>query len=237
MISEFMCLGKYYYFSSMKLKQSLKFLVFLAFGVCFSSASAQINAITEKGDTILVYENGTWSKPKKEIEPTTIESNVEVDKKKDEFSGEVSVTTKNWVAFGTNSTYNMLSGYVFQKATVPVFYFIYTGDLGCMSKYRSTMKVKLSSGDIIDFIQITDTECGENELVGFMACTKDDLNNDYKSVIDDNLKLLKAYDWETIRIQGTEYYTDIKPRTTRKIEKPEQFFRQHIIALQRNLLK
>ena len=51
----------------------------------------------------------------------------------------------------------------------------------------------------------------------------------------ENVETLKEFDWVSMRIQGTEYYTDILPRKSKKIKKPEQFFRQHVTAIDNKL--
>jgi len=202
---------------------------------CFYTTHAQITAITEKGDTILVFENGTWSESKTLETVTPIVSNVKVDVEVDEFSGDKKCTTKRWYKFGINNLKYTISGWLFKKTDVIVFYIQYSDELGCFSQARSKMLVKLTNGEVIEFTQITDTECGENEIVGFIPVSKDEMKEgDYKELMKERIKTLKEYDWETIRLHGTEYYTDIKPNTTNSIDNPEQFFRQHIIAIESN---
>ncbi len=53
----------------------------------------------------------------------------------------------------------------------------------------------------------------------------------YQLILDENLEMLKNYDWVTIRLSGSDYYTDLKPKVLKKIDHPEQFFRQHLIAV------
>ena len=111
-----------------------------------------------------------------------------------------------------------------------------SADLGCMSQQRSTMKVKLSNDEIIEFVQASKTDCGSFIYANFIPITKADLKNkDYLKLMKDNVETLKEFDWVSIRIQGTEYYTDILPRKSKKMEKPEQFFRQHFTAIDNKL--
>ena len=51
----------------------------------------------------------------------------------------------------------------------------------------------------------------------------------------ENVETLKTFDWVSIRLEGTEYITDILPRKSKKIKKPEQFFRQHFTAIDNKL--
>lgn len=214
------------------MKKSLAF-IFFAFFLSWTS-TAQIKALTENGDSILVFDNGTWKEIKPNEATTEIKNTVHAEIEIDEFSGDKKIKTESWFKFGKSSMY-YISGYIY-KAPTPIFYIRYSGDLGCLSKYRSTMMVKLTSGDVIQFTQITDTECGDNELAGFIPVNKDNLTKltkaEINSTIKQNVSILKSYDWETIRIQGSKYYSDLKPNTTRKIENPEQFFRQHITAIE-----
>ncbi len=105
-----------------------------------------------------------------------------------------------------------------------------------MSEQNSTMKVKLSNGEIIDFIQVSKTDCKNYVYATFIPISQVDLTNkDYLKLIKDNVKTLKEFDWVSIRIQGTEYYTDILPKKSNRIEKPKQFFRQHFTAIDSKL--
>ncbi|MEN2282225.1 hypothetical protein AAGF08_08805 [Algoriphagus sp. SE2] len=214
----------------------MKYFILILFFFGVFTSQAQTKAVTESGDTILVYDNGTWKNIQKFQNPTEIESTVKVSVVADEFTGDKLKTSDVWLVFGENEpTRNTISGYAFQKSSIPVFYLRYSGDLGCMSQLRSTMMVKLTNGEVIEFTQITDTECGDAETVGFIPATKEQIESgDYEVFVLENIEQLKSYDWETIRISGTEYYSDLKPKVNKKIPNPEQFFRQHIIALESN---
>ena len=98
------------------------------------------------------------------------------------------------------------------------------------------MKVKLSNDEIIEFIQASKTDCGSYINATFIPITKADLDNkDYLKLLKANVETLKEFDWVSIRITGTEYYTDILPRKSKKMKKPEQFFRQHFTAIDNKL--
>jgi hypothetical protein len=217
------------------MRKSVLLSTFCLLSICFS-AKAQIKATTEKGDTILVFENGTWSHLKKETKPVAnIVSNVKATVTVDEFTNKKSVQTEIWHRFGQDKLKNTISGYLRKIDNLTVFLISYSGDVGCLSKHSSTLKVKLSNGDIIEFSQISDTDCGKSPSANFIPLTKDQLNTpSYNDILIENIELLKKYDWETIRLQGSKYYTDIMPFTTRGVDKPEQFFRQHIIASESN---
>jgi len=193
--------------------------------------SAQEKAVTMKGDTITVYENGTWEKINKVKEITEVESTVKATVEIDEFSKSKKTRTESWSKFGKNKLGRTISGSLIRVDDITVFTISYYGDLGCLSEYNSTMKVKLTNGEIIEFSQISDTDCGDYPTARFIPIKKEQTKDpNFKDLLADNLEILKQFDWETIRIQGTEYYTDIIPNVSRKIEKPEQFFRQHLIS-------
>ncbi len=193
--------------------------------------SAQIKAVTEKGDTITVHENGTWEKLNQVKKIVDIESTVEATVEVDEFDKSKKIRTKSWLKFGKNKLGRTISGSLIRVDDLTVFSISYSGDLGCMSEYSTTMKVKLTNGEIIEFSQISDTDCGNYPTARFIPLKKEQLKDpSLKNILADNLYLLNQYDWETIRINGSEYYTDITPNPSRKMEKPEQFFRQHLIS-------
>lgn len=193
--------------------------------------SAQIIAVTEKGDTISVYENGTWEKLNKEKKSVEIETTVKATIEVDEFEKSKRIKTENWAQFGKDVAGRTINGSLIRVDDLTAFSISYSGEIGCMSEYTTTLKVKLTNGQIIEFSQVSDTDCGSSPSAIFIPINKE-LGNEpnFNELMSDNIDMLKQYDWETIRLNGTEYYTDIKPNPNRRIEKPEQFFRQHLIA-------
>jgi len=217
----------------MIMKKIALILINLVFIINFGSA--QIKAVTEKGDTISVYENGTWEKFISNKAVTYIESNVKATVEVDEFEKTKKITTETWKSFGKNTLNKTIYGSLFRLDDLTVFTILYTGDLGCLSQHSSTMKVKLTNGQIIEFSQISDTKCGDFTSAKFIPLTREQLKiADYKTLLNENLEILKQFDWETIRIHGSEYYTDITPNPSKKMLHPEQFFRQHIISADNN---
>ena len=201
--------------------------------------SAQIKAVTEKGDTINVYENGIWEKLNKVKKITDIESTVEATVEVDEFDKSKRILTETWFDFGTTKGKygTKISGSIIKANDIIMFSITYYGNLGCMAEDRSTMSVKLTNGDIVEFIQISKTDCSSDyPSARFLPMSKDQFNkltniNQFTDLAADNLELLRQYDWDTIRLRGTEYHTDIIPNKTGKNPNPEQFFRQHLIAI------
>lgn len=213
-----------------------KTLFILTIILSFESFS-QVKAITEKGDTIYIYDNGTWKNKVIIKQIDLIDLDVKTNVKVDEFTKDKTVNTESWINIGKSSTGSKLSGSMsFYKNKIYGVNIKLASDLGCMSEQSSTMKVKLSNDEIIEFIQVSNTDCGSYINATFIPIAKVDLKNEeYLELMKENVEILKQFDWVSIRIQGTEYYTDIMPRKSKKIEKPEQFFRQHFTAIQKEL--
>lgn len=196
-------------------------------------ASAQTIAVTENGDTITIYDNGTWEPLKSKPITKEIRTTVEVVTEVDEFEKTKKTTSEPWTQFGENTNNNRISGRLFRVDDITLFIISYSsGNLGCLSEYDSTMKVKLTNGDIVEFSQLSTTDCGDNPSARFIPIARENLENPkYIELLNENIELLKKYDWVSIRLTGSEKYTDLTPNTSRIGEKnAEQFFRQHIIA-------
>ena len=198
---------------------------------------SQTEAITIKGDTIIVFDNGTWKNKAVVKKTSLIESSVNATVTIDDFSNKKTITTDNWNSFGLSSTKSRLSGYInFYNEGIYGVTINIASDLGCMSQQRSTLKVKLSNNEVIEFVQVSKTDCGNLVFATFIPVFKEDLKSEnFVDLIKENVEILKEFDWVTMRIQGTEYYTDITPRVTKNIPKPEQFFRQHLISIENKL--
>ena len=195
---------------------------------------AQVRAITAQGDSILVYPNGTW-KPITKSEASNIRDIVTTVKAKteiDQFSKVKKITTESWNRFGKSDGNTFVSGYIKLANEVPAFFISLNGDLGCLSQNRSTMLVKLSNDEVIELIQLTKTDCSGNPSAGFIPISrKDSKLANYKDIIQENIDKLISFNWATIRIDGTDYYVDVTPNATKKVPKPNEFFKQHLAAV------
>jgi len=197
--------------------------------------SSQTLAVTQKGDTILVNDNGTWEKLRSKKPTSEVFSSVKTTIQVDEFEKTKRIETETWLSFGRTERYGLITGNMIKYKDITSFSLSLFGiDLGCLSEYTSTIKVKLTNGDIVEFSQVSDTDCGNYPSGRFIPLTKEQLKlTQYKQILTNNLELLKSYDWETIRITGSKYYADLKPEKSKKIPNPEQFFRQHLVAIER----
>ncbi len=208
-------------------------MIILSFLMWFDSHGQKL-AVTESGDTIKIFKNRTWKPIKLRRDSRKLLGKVKTKVKVDQFDNSKTITTDSWLEFAAdkgNYTVNASMGkfedYTYLKLA-------YSGDLGCLSQHSSMLKVKLSSGDIVEWLQISNTICGQTAYANFVPVTQQDMKKqkeDFDEIISHNLGLLEAYDWETIRIIGSDHYTDVFPSTTKKLNNPEQFFRQHLAAI------
>ena len=210
----------------------MKFLIFFLFS-SINLFSQQL-AVTIKGDTIEIYDNKTWQKYNSEsYKVEEIKTSVKATVKVDEFTNKRSVSTETGVIFAA-SKHTTLRGSAYMNETgIISFTLTLNGDLGCLSKMDSTMMIKLSNGDVVPLTYISDIDCSNYITGAWLAITKEDVNNpNYSEVAEENNELLKNYNWTKIRITGTEHYADLEPKVSRRTEKPQQFFREHILALE-----
>lgn len=191
-------------------------------------------AVTIKGDTLEIFENGTWKKynPKKS-EVSKIESSVKVIEKVDEFTNEKLISTESWIKFAS-STYVNIGGKALKNTKLGTigFSLLVRGDLGCLSKQDSSMMIKLSNDEVVPMTYMSDTDCSDLINGGWIALSKEDFKNPkWVDIIKENNELLKNYNWTKIRITGTDGFVDLAPNVNRKMKNPEQFFREHITAI------
>jgi len=210
----------------------IQFLITFLFA-CFLNTIAQNKAITENGDTILIYKNGTWENIcKQDIKKEYLNSDIKTTVEVDEFSNKKIVKTANWKLFGKDKNNNELTGNIIKEDNVYLINLTYFGYLGCLSEHSSSILIKLTNNEIIECTQVSNTECGKKPTVRFIPVSNEILNSDeWINIMKHNVELLKSYNWVTIRINGSKYYTDIKPNNSGHIENPEQFFRLHLVAV------
>jgi hypothetical protein len=158
--------------------------------------------LSELTDTLLwVFENGStygedlvWNEKWEDFKNGCLYWKNDVD----EFTGDIKKYTisKNigYNDISENLTFELRkvnsSRYIFGK---------YTGDLGCIS-YDSYIMIKLQNGDIIKMIHIGNVDCGSNSPMYFKIN-----DSDYEKLLNSPMA--------SIRISGTEFYTDIKTIT------------------------
>jgi hypothetical protein len=155
----------------------------------------------------------------------------------DKFNGTKSVNTEIWQDFGKGTSRNLLSGMIQKQDKTDVIFFkiFFTGNLGCLVQNSSTLSVKLSNDEIIEFTQLSNTDCSNTPTPVFVPLKESELNlpeEIYNQIARDNIEQLKKYEWSIIRLSGSEYYSNIEPNPTRRINNPEQFFIKHLEAIE-----
>lgn len=164
---------------------------------------------------------------------------VKTSVKEDKFEGTNTVVTEMWQNFGIATTGHRLSGMIHKNDQTDVIFLsiFFTGDLGCLVQQRSTLSVKLSNDEIIEFTQLSKTDCSRTPTAVFVPLKESDLNlpaENYKQIVNDNIEQLKKYEWTIIRLSGGDYHTNIEPASNRRISNPEQFFIKHLEAIETN---
>ena len=115
---------------------------------------------------------------------------------KDDFTGRQRKHTDNYiVAKARNFLSIQLKGYGGDNSVL----FKSIKDLGCVSSYknnRSSVLLKLKNGKIVTFYHRGKIDCGEFRLTGRLT------NSDYTTLSESPIDM--------IRLNGTDYYSDIK---------------------------
>ena len=178
------------------------------------------------------------------IEEEALESNsalignVEAERVEDAMTGDVRITTPVWRQFGKSEIGGILSGNLMYAMDMLLWEISINTDLGCLSEYSSKILVKPMDDSIVEFSQISDTDCSDYATARFVALTRDETKgNDLelvKSLNADRMDQLLGHEWKMIRIHGSEYYSDYFPSDKRH-EAPSQFFMQHISALKKKM--
>lgn len=224
-----------------------KLLPIILIFIC-STAYAQVEAYSENGDTIILFDNKTWENKKQpSLTQSDIEITVKATVKIDDFSNAKTASTNTWVRWGTSdagwsSTY--LSGkaraaYV-QDVNVIIFDITYSGDLGCLSR-SSEMIVKLSNGELVTLYNFGDTDCGSDSQKGMFSpvdlTALSDMSSveEFQSMVDETIIKLRDNDIDKIKLTGSKYYTEQIPNDKFSSGTAKEFFRQHIWALQKVL--
>ena len=195
----------------------------------------QTRAITDDGDTIIVYENGTWKSVEKKPNPAfTAIGTVVTSTSIDETTNKKTIRTEEWRYMAVDSKKMSITGSMYKANDIYILSLIYSGDLGCLAKDESSLRIKLSNGYIIECVQISKNDCGRIQRGNFALVSKAQAElPDYMVIMENNLKLLATHDWEMMRLQGTKYFSDLYPNSYKSIKFPKQFFKQHISALDR----
>jgi len=199
------------------------------------SSFGQTRAITDDGDTIIVYQNGTWKSVKKKPTPAfpaigTVVTSTAID----QTTNSKTVSTEEWRYLAVDSKKMSISASMYKTNDVYIISLVYSGDLGCLTKDESSLKIKLSNGYIIECVQISKNNCGRIQRGDYVLVSAEQSKlPDYMTIMQNNKQLLATHDWEMMRLQGSKHYTDLYPNSYKSLRFPQQFFRQHLSALER----
>ena len=175
-------------------------ILILVSGMTYS----QTRAVTEEGDTILIYKDGTWKPVEKKANLAfasigTVTTSIEID----ETTKSKTITTEQWRYLAVDSKSKSVTGSMYKKNGIYMISLIYSGNLGCLSKDESSLKIKLSNGFIIECVQISKSDCGSIQRGDFVLLSLDQSKlPDYMTIMQNNLQLLATHDWEMMRLQG-----------------------------------
>lgn len=194
---------------------------------------AQKKAITESGDTIIVYPDYTWAylNEKKMPAPWEPLPTIHAELKKDEtdpFNNSRIAETKSWTNFADDGT---LIGYMsYQHGLYSLTLVVKIG--GCLNQYASKVQVKLTTGEIVEFVQTSDTNCVKSvQSATFFPLELDQLDTPTTfRDMNKNLNQLIKYDWVSMRVHGSNGYNDYVPIEKDKYD-GAKFFREHLQAL------
>jgi len=172
-----------------------------------------IEVKTQAGKIVILHDNGTWEFKKIEkIDTSKIDVNCDYYKNEvDAFSGDENKWIKE-IKFGKT---NLGKTVKFQfrasnKKNGKIIALLLTGfgDLGCLSQNSSNAKLKFSDGEFIELTHFGDIDCGDDlQFMSFLYSDNDALSDHMLS--EENWVKLNTMKMEMIRIQGTEYYTDV----------------------------
>ena len=204
---------------------------------CYSLIGQISATIDEDGRSVILNSDGTWEYKQinslPEISDSPVDIYVRADLVIDPLDGSKKAESEIWTGFGKGGT-GQLSAQAWATESVIGIRITYTDGIGCLSKYSSSMKVKLSNDEVIDMSMLSDTDCGDYPTGIFIPISKDELSSpNWEEIITNNTKSLRDNKWVLIRLTGSEYYSDITPFKTKKIVNPEQFFTQHITAVEK----
>ncbi len=159
--------------------------------------SQSLKGVSEEGKKVILHEDGTWEYDVEVSSKTN--SNTDLSDCKywkdevDDFTGNIKKYTKSKLV--GRSKYSNLNIELRRFDDSYLIYVTYSGDLGCVSS-DSWIMFKLLNGETIKLTNFGDIDCGDMNM--FFALPKNTIDKLLKSPI------------EKIRVQGTEYYSDIE---------------------------
>ena len=175
--------------------------------------SQDIEIKTDSGKIVILHDNGTWEyKLVEKINADSLDINCEYYKNEiDDFSGDEKIWTKT-MTFGETQTGHktkfQLRATKSKGNTVIAISFTRFGDIGCVSQMSSTAKLKFSDGEFIELTHFGNTDCGDYlEFMSILHSSDGALGE--LIITEEDWVKFNTMKIEMIRIQGSEYYTDV----------------------------
>tara|TARA_B100000315_G_scaffold8824_1_gene8693 strand:+ start:74 stop:706 length:633 start_codon:yes stop_codon:yes gene_type:complete len=190
-----------------------KLIIIILFTFVGFAYSQDVEVKTGSGKIVILHDNGTWEyKIIEKINTENLDINCDYYKNEiDDFTGDEKLWTKS-IKFGKTK---LGSNVKFQfRATkskgnnIIAISFTGFGDIGCVSQMSSTAKLKFSDGEFIELTHFGNTDCGDYlEFMSILHSSDDALG---ELIIDEeDWEKFNTLKIEMIRIQGSEYYTDV----------------------------
>ncbi|QSE97626.1 hypothetical protein [Fulvivirga lutea] len=194
------------------------------------SLNAQNMAVTDKGDTVILYQDGTWSLT--QSHKASNESDVEIRTTKvDPFTGKKSSVTKTWMNIGEFDRGNFF-GNTSCVDSVYAFNLGFTSYIGCLEKFKSTVQIQLANKDVIELLQVSPSNCSSFATATFLPIRKESIKSDeIKDYQYDQLNKLANTTWTLIRVNTETQEVLIKPVKSDK-HQGHSFFMEHLRALE-----
>lgn len=221
----------------------IRIIVIVAYLLPFL-ADAQTEAVTINGDTIIVYENGTWESKLLAIPDNNLNSTqprllsgelVNCSTEKDKITDDLVFSTDLWNSFGKSDSKAWLTGNVRGTTDLTALNLSISTDIGCLSQMKSRGQIRLINDEIIDITFVGKTDCGSYPSGLFLPLTEEELEvGGYESLLRDRMELLSSAPWQVIRIYGTKGYIDFEPAKSKRFASNE-FFMNHLKSVSINV--
>lgn len=203
----------------------------LILGMLFSAnIIAQNLAITDKGDTVVLYQDGTWSMVEKHSMSMLTDAEIRTTKV-DPFTGKKSSVTKTWMNIG-NFDQGKLFGNTSCVDSVYAFNVGFTNYVGCLQEFKSSIQVKLENNEIVELLQVSPSNCSSFPTATFLPIPKSsDKSDEIRNYQYDQLNKLAKFDWILIKVMTESEEIIIEPVKSNK-HQGQLFFKQHLQALE-----
>jgi hypothetical protein len=196
---------------------------------------AQISAITDNGDSVLLFDNGRWEF--KKSEENSLENEVKIQKDEtDPFEGNRTIVTETWINFAGDD-HTIMLGSAMMIDSIYGFNLGLSSEIGCLKKAESKIKILLENQALVELVQVSDDNCAKIPTATFFLVENEFINSDeFMQKQKDNLLLLQQFDWVSMKVEGSESSMVVYPISRKEMD-GKKFFKRHIEALIKASLK